>query len=130
MTESERRLEEAVLQIREQIFAAYDSSSDISDEELMERISGQVRQYAKEHMLSLFEQTSMEKRVFDSFRKMDILQELLELQDDVTEVLVNGAKKIFYESGGQLYRYEKSFASEETLENLIQNIAGRQNRSM
>ena len=129
MTESEKKLEEAVLKIREQIFAGYDSSADISDQELMERISRQVRRYAKEHMLSLLEQTGMEKRVFDSFRKMDILQELLD-RNDVTEVLVNGAKKIFYESGGQLYRYEKSFASEEILENLIQNIAGRQNRSI
>ena len=121
--------EHAFLLIRERIFLDYDPSVDISDEELLDRVSSQVKKYAAEHMLSLRERADMEREVFHSFRKLDVLQDLID-RPEVTEVLVNGPEHIFYEKNGRLYRYEKSFASEEMLENLIQTIAGRQNRSV
>ena len=81
--------EQAVLRIREQIFESYDPSVDLSDEELLVRISHQVKRYAADHILSLKERTDMERQVFHSFRRMDVLQELLD-RPEITEVLVNG----------------------------------------
>ena len=38
-----------------------------------------------------------EEQIFNSFRKLDILQELLD-DPEVTEIMVNGAAHIFYEN--------------------------------
>ena len=80
-------------------------------------------------MLSLRERELLAGEIFNSFRKLDILQELID-DPDVTEILVNGIHRIFYEKGGCLYRWVRCFDSEETLKNLIQTIAGRSNRSI
>jgi pilus assembly protein CpaF len=113
--------------IRQEIFARMDLTREISDEELQHMISREVRGYARQHSLSLERRAHMERQLFNSFRKLDILQELLD-QPEITEILVNGYRKIFYEKQGRLYRWEKSFDSEETLMNIIQTIVGKQNR--
>ncbi len=113
--------------IRQEIFARMDLTREISDEELRHMISREVRGYARQHSLSLERRAHMERQLFNSFRKLDILQELLD-QPEITEILVNGYRKIFYEKQGRLYRWEKSFDSEETLMNIIQTIVGKQNR--
>ncbi|MGI5932332.1 MAG: CpaF family protein [Eubacterium sp.] len=113
--------------IRQEIFARMDLTREISDEELRHMISREVRGYARQHSLSLERRAHMERQLFNSFRKLDILQELLD-QPEITEILVNGYRKIFYEKQGRLYLWEKSFDSEETLMNIIQTIVGKQNR--
>jgi pilus assembly protein CpaF len=115
--------------IRQEIFAQMDLSREISDEELRHMISREVRGYSRQHSLSLEKRARMERQLFNSFRKLDILQELLD-QPEITEILVNGYQKIFYEKHGRLYLWEKTFDSEETLMNIIQTIVGKQNRSV
>ena len=56
-----------------------------------------------------------------------MLQELIE-DESVTEIMVNGPEAIFIERDGKLEKWEKSFTSQEKLEDVIQQIAGRCNR--
>ena len=53
-----------------------------------------------------------------------------ELWDDpeITEIMVNGAKHIFYEKRGQLFESDKHFTSKEKLNDVIQQMAGSNNR--
>lgn len=106
-----------------------DESYEISDAELMNLIQGIVSQNQDCRMYSLSEREQMERRLFSSFRGLDILQELLE-DPDVTEILVNGPEHVFYEKQGQLMTWERAFQSEERLNNMIQAIVGRANRSV
>ena len=60
-------------------------------------------------------------------RRLDVLQELLE-DDEVTEILVNGPKHIFYEKNGEFHEYAYHFNSEEKLQDVVQQIVGKHNR--
>ena len=67
--------------------------------------------------------------MFDSFRRLDILQELVD-DPDITEIMVNGKDHIFIEKKGRLSRWDKAFDSAEQLEDLIQQIVSRVNRTV
>lgn len=77
--------------------------------------------------LSLRDRVRIGKRIFNSIRRMDILQPLLD-DDEVTDIMVNGAERIFYTRRGKMLQYEDCFESEERLEDLIQQIVGSVNR--
>lgn len=77
--------------------------------------------------LSLRDRVRIGKRIFNSIRRMDILQPLLD-DNEVTDIMVNGAERIFYTRRGQMLQYEDCFESEERLEDLIQQIVGSVNR--
>lgn len=121
--------EEKYGELREKILAYLDDAYEVSDEELLEMIRRTALQDAGNRMRSISEREQMEQELFHSFRGLDILQELLD-DPDVTEILVNGPKHVFYEKQGSLYPWEKAFASEERLNTMIQSIVGRANRSV
>lgn len=114
-------------ELRLKIYQKLDMSREIEDEELLQLIQRELRIYARSEMLSLSERADLEQRLYNSFRKMDILQELIE-DEAVTEILVNGPYHIFYEKGGMLYQWDKVFISQERLETIIQNIVGKANK--
>lgn len=83
--------------------------------------------YCTKHYLSLRERKILRKQVYDSLRKLDILQELVE-DDSITEIMINGASNIFIEREGKLSRAKEVFESEEKLQDIIQQIVARSNR--
>lgn len=115
--------------LRERILAQMDLSRDTSDPELRRLIQEEVSDYGRKYLLTLSQRAAVETRVFNSLRRMDILQELLD-QDDITEIMVNGPDHIFYERNGRIYPWEKSFESKEKLENVIQQIAAMANKAV
>ena len=121
--------EEKYGKLREQILTYLDDAYEVSDEELLEMIRRTAMQDADSRMCSISEREQMELELFHSFRGLDILQDLLD-DPEVTEILVNCPKHIFYEKHGSLYPWEKTFISEERLNTMIQNIVGRANRSV
>lgn len=119
---------EAVWQeIRNRVFQNMDLSGEISDKELKRMIAEEVRQFGKVHLLSLHARETCEEQIFNSFRKLDILQELLD-DPEVTEIMVNGAAHIFYEKHGVLYPWKKGQLSEERLRDMIQQMVGAADR--
>lgn len=118
---------EAFAMLREQILTKVDLSRELADEEVALLIAEHVDDYAHKHMMTLREREALEQSLFHSLRKLDVLQELLE-DEEITEIMVNGADKIFYEKGGHLYESEKHFSSKEKLDDVIQQIAGYSNR--
>lgn len=116
-------------QFRKKILQQLDMSGEISDEELMEQIGQQMELYAREHLITLGQREKLQQQMFHSFRKLDVLQELLE-QQDVTEIMVNGTKHIFYEKQGELYPWDRQFESLDKLENVIRQIAGLGNKTI
>ena len=82
-----------------------------------------------EKLLSLKVRESYEEQIFNSFRRLDVLQELLD-DPEVTEIMVNGEAHIFYEKAGALYPWTKAELSRERLGDMIQQIAGSANRAV
>ena len=79
--------------------------------------------------LALREKLYLRGAVFDSFRRLDLLSELLD-DGTVSEIMINGPKEIFVERKGRMERWQGSFQSEEQLADLIQQIVSRINRAV
>ncbi len=119
--------EEDFATLREQILAEMDLSRELTDAEIENLIALYVDEYAHTKLLTLKEREMAEQSLFHSLRKLDVLQELLE-DEEITEIMVNGADRIFYEKRGRIYESGKRFSSREKLDDVIQQIAGYSNR--
>lgn len=73
--------------------------------------------------VGLRERDDLVKQVIDNVFGFGPLEGLLS-DPEVTEVIVNGPSKIFYEKGGVLWPSDQSFANEEQLRALVDRILG------
>ena len=120
-------LDELGLRIRDVVLSEIDLSKELSDEEICDLIGIAVSKEAREIPMTLRQRADLERIIFNSLRKLDILQELVD-DKAVTEIMVNGPNEIFYEKAGRIYEFDGHFSSEEKLEDVIQQIVGRHNR--
>ena len=123
--ENRELLERLKAQIREEL----QSRSHIEDEELYECIDQAILQEAASRYLPLRHRLGLQTRLFDAFRRLDILQELVD-DPSVTEIMVNGRDRIFVEKKGRLCRWDHGFDNTEQLEDMIQQIVSRINRAV
>jgi pilus assembly protein CpaF len=114
-------------QIREGVLSQLDMTRELEDEEINDVIERQIQIEAKEHYISIKERNFIRKKIFNSLRRLDVLQELLE-DPEVTEIMVNGPEDIFVEKRGALLPYPFSFATKERLEDVVQQIVAGCNR--
>lgn len=109
------------------ILQELDLSKEVEDEELVEIIHRILEEKGQEVYISLKEKTMLGKELFNAFRKLDILQELIE-DEEITEIMINGTQNIFIEKHGQLLELNKRFATRRKLEDVIQQIVAGSNR--
>ncbi len=114
-------------EIRQRVLNEIDLSRDVSDEEILKMIRAEVMNCAADKQLSLEQRLDIQKDVFNSLRKLDVLQDLLE-DDEITEIMINGANAIFIEKHGRIERTDRRFSSEEKLYDVIQQIVADNNR--
>lgn len=114
-------------QIRSYVIERLDISRDVSDEEILILIDEAICEKAKTEVIPVWNRQQMRKELFYSLRRLDILQELIE-DDTITEIMVNGSGRIFYEKEGSIHLWDKCFSSREKLENVIQQMVGTNNR--
>lgn len=111
----------------EKVMMQLDMTRHTGEEELQEIILNVIEEAAEVEFLPLSEKIRVSRELFNAFRRLDILQDLIE-DDSITEIMVNGTSDIFYEKGGKLYRTDRRFISEERLYDVIQQIVGETNR--
>ena len=119
--------DDEIRSLRAEILEKIDLTRDLEDEEVYLLIEEYAGRFSREKLLTLKERGELEQLLFNSLRKLDVLQELLE-DEEITEIMVNGVSHIFYEKRGRLYEYERGFSSKEKLNDVIQQIAGYSNR--
>ena len=106
-----------------------DLSSDPSEDEVKVLISQTVYRETFEKNFSYKDRDTLVKIIFDSIRKLDILQELIE-DEEISEIMVNGYDRIFVEKRGSIFEWPKKFASKEKLDDVIQQIVSSCNRAV
>lgn len=111
----------------DQVMHRLDMTKETGEEELQEIIRNVIDEEGKREFLSLGEKIRISRELFNAFRRLDILQDLIE-DDEITEIMVNGTENIFYEKGGRIYQTDRHFISEERLGDVIQQIVGEANR--
>ena len=114
-------------QIQTRILEELDLSKEVGDDELMEVIHRILGESEDNTYVSLKEKAGIGKELFNAFRKLDILQELLE-DEDITEIMINGTENIFIEKEGHILQLNKHFSERQKLEDVVQQIVAGANR--
>lgn len=123
------RLEKCKQEMTEQLREQIDFTREVSDEEIQDMIDDLIIHSGRIYALTLEERQRLGKEIFHDVRRLGILQELVD-SDDITEIMINGTGNIFYEKKGSLYRWDKHFESEQKLEDVIQQIVNKCNRTV
>ncbi|WP_017471239.1 CpaF family protein [Amphibacillus jilinensis] len=112
-------------QVREML----NTSSEMSDHELKRYIESLVFQQASKQGLTANKMKMLIERVYNAFRGLDVLQPLID-DKAVTEIMINSHQDIFLEKNGEISRSDMKFESSERLEDIIQMIVGKVNRTV
>ena len=99
MVSTWKTLDERRKKIRQRVMKEIPAGVEISDRELDILIGKHIEQAAGEEYIRLEEKRRLRHVVFNSIRKMDVLQDILE-DEEVTEIMVNGPDHIFVEKSG------------------------------
>ncbi|MCI8319105.1 MAG: CpaF family protein [Lachnospiraceae bacterium] len=113
--------------LREQLMESLEKHREVQDEEIYQSIDELILRTGVEFYIRLSERGELRRELFNSVRRLDILQELID-DNSVTEIMVNGTEGIFIERDGHLMLWDKCFVSKERLEDIAQQIVGSCNR--
>lgn len=99
-------------QFHGKILEKIDLSEEIDDEELTEVIYQVLEEYSEKQYISLQDKVEVGQELFNAFRKLDILQNLIE-DENITEIMINGNQNIFIEREGKIILSDKRFISKK-----------------
>ena len=99
----------------------------MTDEELYDLIDESICARMKDEYISIAEKLRLRRDIFNSIRRLDILQELVE-DENISEIMVNGEDQIFIEQNGRMEQWGRSFSSRQKLEEVVQQIVAGANR--
>ncbi|AIQ56725.1 CpaF family protein [Paenibacillus borealis] len=113
--------EEMFRALRSDIRAGLDVTSAIGNRELAAFIERIILGRDNLQFLTAKEKHELVKKLFDSFRGLDILQPLVD-NPAITEIMINSHEEIFVEEDGMIRRLPLAFESRSRLEDIIQTV--------
>jgi len=116
-------------ELHEKLELALSDMRHIADAELYAMIDEEIAHAESGRFLPVKKKFELRSSLYNAFRKLDILQELVDRRE-ITEIMVNGKDQVFVEQNGRVVRWDKSFKSDEQLEDMIQQIVSRVNRTV
>ncbi|OMC66752.1 pilus assembly protein [Paenibacillus odorifer] len=119
--------EEMFKALRSDIRAGLDVTSAVGNRELTQYIERTILDSENLRYLTAQEKHELVKRLFDSFRGLDVLQPLVD-NPAITEIMINSHTEIFVEEEGQIRRLHLEFESSSRLEDIIQTVVSGVNR--
>ncbi len=114
-------------ELRNRLIKELGDREDLSNGEIYDHIDRLIMAEAREQPLSLIKREELRREMFASIRGLDVLQELLE-DSEITEIMVNGYKKIYIEKNGRVENTNYQFVSKKRLEDVIQQMVAAANR--
>jgi len=105
------------------------SLSQMSDEQLQEKVEEIVAQKIGNVYCPIDQRVSIVEQVYSSIRGFGLLDSIIK-DDTITEVMINGPENIFIEQNGRLTKLDKQFESQRKLEDVIQRIVGLAGREV
>ncbi len=114
-------------ELQELVIQKIDITKELKDEEILEVIDENLLIKSKGSYISIQDKRRLRREVFNSIRRLDILQELVE-DTSITEIMINGADNIFVEQDGAIRPWNKQFESSKKLEDVVQQIVSKSNR--
>ncbi len=123
------RKDEFIKDIKRIVSESIDFKTDPTDEDIESAITEAVFERSKEHYMTVTEKQEIIRIIFNSMRRLDILQPLIE-DKSITEIMINGPENIFIERAGRVIKLDVAFEDEKKLENIIQSIVAKVNRTI
>ncbi|MCI8801019.1 MAG: CpaF family protein [Lachnospiraceae bacterium] len=114
-------------ELRSKVQERMDFVKDFSDDEVEDTIDEVLLGENNMTVLPVETRKRLKKELFDSLRRLDILQIFVE-DSTVTEIMINGKDHIFVEQNGKLRELDIGFESTEKLQDVIQQIVAGCNR--
>ncbi len=102
---------------------------DPSEDRLKDIIADVVSEESAALGMSLEDKRKLASSIFNSLRRLDVIEPLMQ-DPTVTEIMVNGPDKIFYERDGKLYKSDIRFRDTHTLQTVISCFFANQNRPL
>ncbi len=118
-----------IKEIQKQVSERIDLKRDISDENIRELITEIVFEKSKQFYLTMSEKQELTEHIFNAMRKLDILQPLID-DKSITEIMINGPDEIFIEKEGKTVKVPMQFESISKLEDVIQSVVSKVNRTV
>lgn len=115
--------------IKEDLLERLDFSRELTDEEVMNEIEDRVLGISDGEYISIGEKKRLCLEIFNSVRRLGVLQQLID-DDSISEIMVNGPNNIFIERNGKLQKFDGRINSEEELEDIVQQIVTKVNRTV
>ena len=124
---SNRGSREERQKIRRMVLEQIPSDSELQEGQLLQLIDENIQRVSGESYLRFADRKKLRTSIYNSMRRLDVLQELLE-DENITEIMVNGPDHIFIEQKGQMMETGLVFDSQERLSDIAQQIASEGNR--
>ncbi|MCX7921649.1 MAG: CpaF family protein [Clostridia bacterium] len=121
--------ESLIKEVKKRVSDSIDLKKDIADEEIKELITTIVFEISRQTYMSVSEKQDIIESVFNSMRRLDVLQPIID-DKSVTEIMINGPDCIFIERAGRSYQLDTRFESRQKLEDVIQSIVSKVNRTV
>lgn len=115
--------------IKREIRENLDMEKGVTDQYVKDLVTEKVFQRSAARYMSIEDKQEMILNIFNSIRKLDVLQPLLD-DKAVTEIMVNGADSIFIEKNGRICEIDAAFENTQKLEDVIQSIVAKVNRAV
>lgn len=114
-------------QIRQEVLHQLDCDLKATDEAVYREIDRTILREGHAWYGSLQEKKNLRQEVFDSIRRLDILEKYLR-DEEVTEIMVTGLEHIFIERRGVLIKTPDRFLDESEIYRLIDQMVAGTNR--
>ena len=129
MNQSEYEISEIRDKLVYYVLSVLNNEADPSDDRLKEIISEVIAIDSSTGALPLEQKRALARSVFNSLRRLDVIEPLME-DPSITEIIVNGPDKVFYEKGGKLYKTDIRFKDAESLKTVISCFFANRNRPL
>ena len=106
-----------------------ENQSEVKDEEIYTCAMEMIEKMLHGEFMTVKEKRELATYVFNSIKKLGVLQPILD-DPEITEVMINGPDCIFVEKNGRLYRRPEKFENNKQLEDIIQKIVAKVNRTV
>ncbi|MCI8551235.1 MAG: CpaF family protein [Lachnospiraceae bacterium] len=115
--------------MRKRLLVRLELEGTEEEDQILKLIDEEIVKENRREPIPLEWRISLRTALFNSLKRLDVIQEFLE-DESVTEIMINGPDCIFVERKGRIFKSEKRFSSKEKLEDVIQQIVSRVNRTV
>lgn len=114
-------------ELRQKVIDTIDMTREPDEEELRNIIDRIIENNVDYKYMPIYDRCKLHKDIYDSIRGLGVIEELIK-DEDITEIMVNGIDSIYIEKQGHIEKLEERFPSESRLNDVIQQIVGKNNK--